>query len=62
MIDTSNFDTSNFAVSLARHELEAAALRFALACSGDLLPTPEVHGTLLDAALRYCRACDHPSQ
>jgi hypothetical protein len=50
-----------FAQSLARAELEAAALRYAAAASGETLPTPAVIADLLDSAVRYCVASGHPS-
>jgi hypothetical protein len=54
-------EPNNFAVSLARAELEAATLRFAVGASGEMLPTPAAIADLLDAAVRYCVASGHPS-
>jgi hypothetical protein len=55
-------EPNHLATTLARTELEAAALRFAQACSGELLPSSEVHAALLDAAVRYCVASGHPRE
>jgi hypothetical protein len=55
-------EPNHLAETLARVELEAAALRYAQACNSPLLPAPDVRAALLDSAIAYCVASGHPRE